>query len=288
MTTGTTTLLSLALPVEGELDGTWGDVVNYGITDYVDIAVAGTLTLNGDGAVTLVNTAGDAAGTNIGATTAQYAIVKITGTLTTTKVITAPSSSKTYIVDNAATGGAVTFKASGQTGVSVAVAEKCTVYYNGTDYVKVASSVTDGVSTISFGSTGLTPATATAGAVTVAGTLAVLNGGTGITSFGTGVQTALGQNVTGSGSVVLSNTPTLVTPLLGTPTSGNLANCTFPTLNQNTTGTAASTPKLLTTNFTIEESGGNLVFKYGATTIASMTSAGVFTTLSDITGNGTP
>jgi hypothetical protein len=27
--------------------------------------------------------------------------------------------------------------------------------------------------------------------------------------------------------------------LLGTPTSGNLANCTFPTLNQNTTGTAA-------------------------------------------------
>jgi hypothetical protein len=276
MTTGTTTLLSLALPVEGELDGTWGDVVNYGITDYVDIAVAGTLTLNGDGAVTLVNTSGDAAGTNIGATTAQYAAIKITGTLTTTKVVTAPSSSKTYIVDNAATGGVVTFKAAGQTGVSVAVAEKCTVYFNGTDYVKVASSVTDGVSTISFGSTGLTPSTATSGAVTVAGTLAVLNGGTGVTTS------------TGTGSVVLSNTPTLVTPLLGTPTSGNLANCTFPTLNQNTTGTAASTPKLLTANFTIEESGGKLLFKYGATTIASMTSAGVFTTLSDITGNGTP
>lgn len=278
MTTGTTTLLSLALPVEGELDGTWGDVVNYGITDYVDIAVAGTLTLNGDGAVTLVNTSGDAAGTNIGATTAQYAVIKITGTLTTTKVITAPSSSKTYIVDNAATGGAVTFKASGQTGVSVAVAEKCTVYYNGTDYVKVASSVTDGVSTISFGSTGLTPATATSGAVTVAGTLAVANGGTGVTTS------------TGTGSVVLSNSPALVTPALGTPASGDFSSGTFtwPTFNQNTTGTAASTPKLLTANFTIEESGGKLLFKYGATTIASMTSAGVFTTLSDITGNGTP
>ena len=36
------------------------------------------------------------------------------------------------------------------------------------------------------------------------------------------------------------NSPTLVTPALGTPTSGNLANCTFPTLNQNTTGTAAN------------------------------------------------
>lgn len=232
MTTGTTTLLSLALPVEGELDGTWGDVVNYGITDYVDIAVAGTLTLNGDGAVTLVNTSGDAAGTNIGATTAQYAIVRITGTLTTTKVVTAPSTSKTYIVDNAATGGAVTFKAAGQTGVSIAVAERCTVYFNGTDYVKVVSNVTDGVSTISFGSTGLTPATATSGAVTVAGTLAVLNGGTG-----------------------------------------------------NTNGTVA---KLATTNFSIEESGGKLLFKYGATTIASMTSAGVFTTISDVVANGTP
>lgn len=34
--------------------------------------------------------------------------------------------------------------------------------------------------------------------------------------------------------------PTLVTPALGTPASGNLANCTFPTLNQNTTGSANS------------------------------------------------
>lgn len=33
---------------------------------------------------------------------------------------------------------------------------------------------------------------------------------------------------------------TLVAPVLGTPASGNLANCTFPTLNQNTTGSAAS------------------------------------------------
>lgn len=196
MTTGTTTLLSLALPVEGELDGAWGDVVNYGITDYVDIAVAGTLTLNGDGAVTLANTVGDELGTNIGSTTAQYAIIKITGTLTTTKVITAPSTSKTYIVDNAATGGVVTFKASGQTGVSVAVGEKCTVYYNGTDYVKIASSVTDGVSTISFGSTGLTPSTATSGAVTVAGTLAVANGGTGTAT----PALVAGTNVTISGT----------------------------------------------------------------------------------------
>lgn len=46
------------------------------------------------------------------------------------------------------------------------------------------------------------------------GTLAVTGGGTGVTTS------------TGSGNVVLSTSPTLVTPLLGTPTSGTLSNCT--------------------------------------------------------------
>ena len=53
-------------------------------------------------------------------------------------------------------------------------------------------------------------------------------------------------------------------------------------------GTTASTPKLLTTNFTIEESGGKLIFKYGATTIASMSSTGLITSVTDIVANGTP
>lgn len=56
-----------------------------------------------------------------------------------------------------------------------------------------------------------------------------------------------------------------------------------------TTATTATTAtKISTTNFTIEESGGKLIFKYGSTTIASMTSAGVFTALSNVTGGGTP
>jgi hypothetical protein len=85
----------------------------------------------------------------------------------------------------------------------------------------------------------------------VTGTLPVANGGTGITSLGTGVATFLGTpsssnlaaavtGETGSGSLVFATSPTLVTPALGTPSSGNLANCTFPTLNQNTTGSAAT------------------------------------------------
>jgi len=62
------------------------------------------------------------------------------------------------------------------------------------------------VSTFSGGTTGLTPATATSGAVTLGGTLVVANGGTGVT------------NSTGSGSVVLSNSPVLVAPTVSSLT----------------------------------------------------------------------
>ena len=106
----------------------------------------------------------------------------------------------------------------------------------------------------------------------VDGTLPVANGGTGVTSS------------TGSGSVVLSTSPTLVTPALGTPSSGTLTNCTFPTLNQNTTGSAGS---LVTTNFSVVESGGVLYFKYGATNIAKLDSSGNWTVLANLTAYGT-
>ena len=74
---------------------------------------------------------------------------------------------------------------------------------------------------------GIVTANVTANNLTLSNALTVANGGTGVTTS------------TGSGNNVLSNSPTLVTPILGTPASGNLTNCTFPTLNQNTTGTAA-------------------------------------------------
>lgn len=71
----------------------------------------------------------------------------------------------------------------------------------------------------------------------VSGTLPVANGGTGITSLGTGVATFLGTpssanlaaavtGETGSGALVFATSPTLVTPLLGTPTSVTLTNAT--------------------------------------------------------------
>lgn len=226
----TTSQLGLVTPTQGTLSGTWGDTVNNGITEYVNIAIAGTLSFAGDGAITLANTTGDSTATNIGSTTAQYMAIRVTGTLTTTKVITAPSYSKIYMVENAATGGTVTFKASGQTGVSIAIGERAIVYYNGTDYVKVGSNFVAGVLPVSAGGTNASSA--------------------GITAFNniTGY-TASGATGTTSTNLVFSTSPTLVTPLLGTPTSGNLSNCTqdgttsvgFLSIPQNSQSTAYTT-----------------------------------------------
>ena len=53
----------------------------------------------------------------------------------------------------------------------------------GTVTLLASNASTTGVDSLSFGSTGLTPSTATTGAITVAGTLNVANGGTGLTSL---------------------------------------------------------------------------------------------------------
>ena len=157
----TTGQLGLLTPTQGTLSGTWGDTVNNGITEYTNLAIAATLTLTGDGAVTLANTTGSASASNItstlagaGTVTAQHAVVRVSGALTATKVITAPSYSKTYVVINDATGGSVTIRAGAGTGVTVAVADKALVAFNGTDYVRVGASAGGSDTQVQFNSGG--------------------------------------------------------------------------------------------------------------------------------------
>jgi hypothetical protein len=97
-------------------------------------------------------------------------------------------------VINAGTGSIVLRGAGPTTGITIVSGERCVASWSGSDFVKVASTVTP--------------------ASSITGTLAVANGGTGVTTS------------TGTGNVVLSDSPTLVTPALGTPASGNLSNTT--------------------------------------------------------------
>ena len=155
MTTGNTTLLGLALPVEGELDGTWGDVVNDSITSLLDSAIAGTTVLSTDADVTLTTTV-------LAANQARQAVLLWTASNgATTRNITAPARSKAYIVINAGTGSIVLRGVGPTTGITIVSGERCLAAWNGSDFVKVASSVI----------TALT------------GTLPIANGGTGATSF---------------------------------------------------------------------------------------------------------
>lgn len=102
-----------------------------------------------------------------------------------------------------------------------------------------------GVSSITFGSTGLTPATTTTGAVTVAGTLAVANGGTGQSSAFTqyGVTYASSTTVLATTSAGTSTT-VLHGNAAGAPTFGAVSltadvSGTLPILNGGTGQTTA-------------------------------------------------
>ena len=148
MTTGNTTLLGLALPVEGELDGTWGDVVNDSITSLVDSAVAGTTTLSADADVTLTDTI-------LAANQSRQAIIRWTASNgATTRNITAPARSKAYIVINAGTGSIVIRGAGPTTGVTVAAGDRALVAWSGSDFVRVGASAGGSNTQVQFNSGG--------------------------------------------------------------------------------------------------------------------------------------
>ena len=115
----------------------------------------------------------------------------------------------------------------------------------GTVKLLASNGATTNVSTFSAGTTGFTPSSATSGAVTLAGTLAVANGGTNattasITSFNniTGY-TASGATGTTSTNLVFSTTPTITTPVLTNPTITAYLETAPAIVNSSTTQTIA-------------------------------------------------
>ena len=117
------------------------------------------------------------------------------------------------------------------------------------------------VSSISFGTTGLTPNTASTGAVTVAGTLAVANGGTGNTTAQAEMNRVAGA-VT-SGQYLRGNGTNVVMSAIQA--------ADVPTLNQSTTGTAANVTGIVAVanGGTGASNNGTARTNLGATTVGS-------------------
>jgi hypothetical protein len=148
MATSYTSLLGFALPVTGELDGTWGTTVNDSITELVEDAIAATATqsvASGDWTLTT---------TGSGATNqARCAIIRPTGSPGVSRNVIAPGQSKAYIVDNQSN-AAIVFKASATTGVTIAAGKQALVAWNGSDFVQVGASAGGSNTQVQFNDNG--------------------------------------------------------------------------------------------------------------------------------------
>lgn len=175
--------LRLELPADGEQTGLWGQTTNRNLGTLVESAIAGSTTVSvtmANQALTALNGADDQA---------RHAMLVLTTTTTAAFAVYAPPASKTYIVRNASAYAATVYNSTtlGDTtaagaGVAVPAGKTLLVFSDGTN-----------VRTID--------------AAELTGTLAVANGGTGVTE------------ATGTEKVVLSASPELT----GTPTAPTAA-----------------------------------------------------------------
>lgn len=255
----------------GDEDGTWGTSTNANLSLIADAFGLGTkqLAADADETFTIPDATADGA-------RALYLKFTSAVSLSATRTVTlGPDTvSKTWIIENATTGGQIlTIKQGSGATVNVANGSKVMIVTDGAgagaavfnanptttsgtvtsvggsgsvNGITLTGTVTSsgnlvlggalsgvslttqvtGTLPVGSGGTGANTLTGvvkgngtgafTAGSVSltteVTGTLPVGNGGTGITAFGTGVATALGQNVTGSGGIALATNPTFSGP----------------------------------------------------------------------------
>jgi hypothetical protein len=254
----------------GDEDGTWGTSTNTNLELITDGFSYGTKEIAADANETF--TMPDA---TADATRSLYLKFTSAVDLTATREITlGPNTvSKTWIIENATTGGQIiTIKQGSGATVNVPNGSKVMIVTDGAGAgaaVFNANPTEVGGTVTSVGGTGtvngltLTGTVTTSGNLTLGGTLAnvdltsqvtgtlpIANGGTGSTSTtyvdlttnvtgtlpvangGTGVTSS-----TGTGSVVLSTSPTFTTPNLGTPSAATLTNATGLPIVAGTTGT---------------------------------------------------
>ena len=218
-----TTSLGLVKPAAGDAAGTWGTLINTQLTDMLEEAITGYVSIAITGNTTLT--------TNTTGTTCQsrHAIIRLTsGTLGSNSDIIVPDLAKIWIINNATTGGqTVTVKTGtgGDAGVVIPNGRTAIVYCDGADVLEAGTS-TAGNATMG-GTLDVT------GAVTLASTLAVTSNVAVNTDKFT-VTAATGNTVV-AGTLAVTGVTTATGGLTGSPTATVLA----PTANKDATAMTA-------------------------------------------------
>lgn len=278
--------LRIELIGTGDQAGVWGATTNNNLAYVLEQAVAGYVSVavgSANQALTYINGATATAADN----QSVHASLALTTSTGANFAVYAPPASKQYTIYNASSYVATIYNSTvignttaAGTGVAIPAGKTMTVWSDGTNFSQQNTHL---ISPTIASPTLTTPALGTPSS----GTLTSCTGlpvSTGISGLGSGVATFLAtpssanlasavSDETGSGALVFANSPTLVTPALGTPSSGNLANCTFPTLNQNTTGSAATLTTGRTISLTGDVTGTTGSFNGSAAVSASTTIA---------------
>jgi hypothetical protein len=256
MATAYTPILKLALPVTGELNGTWGTVVNDNITSMVEQAVAGLATINTWAANSHTLTTAD--GTTSESRCAMLVIDDDgAGNPSAAATVICPTATKSYIVRNLC-GQTVTVKTSAGTGVAVPNNQAALVFCDGTNVVTGA-----------FNGDVVGPASATDTAI------AIYDGTTGKLIKNTGVTIDGSNNVSG---VVQLNATTLDATNLEV-TNLKAKDGTAAGSIADSTGVVTLASSVLTTT---DINGGTV----DGTTIGATTPSTVVATQVDITAQG--
>lgn len=323
--------LRIELIGAGEQAGTWNTTTNTNLGTLLESAIAGYVAVS----VTSANqafTAVDGA-----ADQARNAVIALTTTTAANFAVYAPPQEKTYIVWNNTAYTATIYNSTvlGNTtaagaGIAVPAGKKLLVFSTGTDFYTIESANLTGVLAVVNGGTGVTTSTGTGSVVlntsptlvspalgtptalvgtNITGTAAGLTAGNVTTNANltgavtsTGNATSLGSftsaqlagaltDETGTGANVFATSPTLVTPALGTPTALVGTNITGTAAGLSIGGnaaTATNAANLVTTNWTVVESAGKLVFRYSGVAKYSIDSSGNMIVTGNITAYGTP
>jgi len=219
--------LKIELIGTGEQAGTWGATTNTNLGTAIEEAITGSADVafsSSDVTLTLTDTNATQVGRNLR--------LNLTGTSGGARNLILGSGmqiEKLYLINNGLA-DAVTVKNTTGTGIAVPAGGKTFVYNDGTNVVDAITLSAGTVTSVnvSGGTTGLTtsggPITGS-GTITLGGTLAIANGGTGSTST---TFVNLTTNVTdtlpvANGGTGITSFGTGVATFLGTPSSANLA-----------------------------------------------------------------